>query len=195
MSRVPLRYQATEYDCGCTAVVNAVNYVADFSSIPAVLLKVVYDICLNECNAVGELGAEGTSTEAMRYIAQWMNEDAGKAGCPISCTLLEGGQVTLRHGSPLVQALQRSCTAAVVLCNLCGDEHYVTLTDVDDEHVLLFDPYYWPRVYDDRQIVKVNDVFAANRMLPRLFMDTTQGEFYALPAVDNRLAVVFEGTA
>ena len=188
MNIVPLRYQATEYDCGTTAFLNAISYVSSFSEIPPIFLKVLYNIGLNECNKAGMLGWEGTSLDAMRYLAAWINKYSQRTGFPLKCTCYDS--VDFRKGSVLLDELQKKNTAIVTMC-LLWDDHYITLTDVDDEYIYLFDPYYWDKDYGEEGICRIDMPCKANRRLPIGFMETTRGKFYNLSVMKENIAIVF----
>ena len=98
---VPLRYQATEYDCGCAAVINAINYVSSFSDVPPFFLKVIYGVCLNEVNQTGIFGREGTSPDAMKYLASWVNRYSQKTGFSLHCKVFEDDAVIFSGGQNL----------------------------------------------------------------------------------------------
>ena len=189
MSKIPLQYQVTEYDCGSAAIINAISYIFDFSAIPAAFLKIIYNVCLDKTKN----SKIQTSQEAMKYLALWFNIYAEQTRFPIHCSIYEGKDVSLLKYSEIVEKIKSPNTAAVLLCKLY-DEHYVTLTDADDEYIYLFDPYYKSIDYQDNKIIKLNNKFKANRKLPINFMETTDGEFYNLKSIPNRLAVVFERT-
>lgn len=189
MNEVPLKYQITEYDCGSTAVINAINYVVPFSDIPASFLKVIYGVCLNECNQTGMIGREGTSPEAMKYLAQWINRYSQKTGFPLHCDCYE--EFSFQKNSPLLNMLRKGNCAIVVMC-LLWDEHYITLTDADDEYIYLFDAYFWNKDYGDENIIRIDFPYKANRKLPIGFMEETKGKFYNLSDVKKKIAVVFK---
>ena len=192
--KVPLQYQATEYDCGNVAIMNALNYVLDFSSIPAVFLKTVYNVCMNECNTVGMVGTRGTSIEAIRYLAKWFNDYSQKTGFPLKCKIYEDKDVTFLNDSNLLSELKKHNTAIVLYCTMY-DEHYLTLTDADDMFMYLFDPYFWDIDFEDDRIIRINGKpLYANRRIPVDFWETKDGNYYTFKGIKNKFAVVFEKT-
>ena len=191
MNKVPLRYQATEYDCGSTAVINAINYVCDFSEIPAFFLKIIYAVCLNECGFDGTPGSKGTSPDALRFLCSWFNDYSFKTGFPMRCFVYEDNDVTFGQNSFLLDFLKRPDIAVVLMCVL-RDEHYVTLTDYDGKFVYFFDPYYWNFDFNDDKIVRIDFPFKANRKVPVSFFESTDGLYYALKPLKKKYAFVFE---
>ncbi len=190
MNRVPLRYQATEFDCGCTAVINAISYIFDFSEIPAYFLKEIYDICLDEYNANGLIGGGGTSQDAMKFLVSWFNRYGEKTGFPIQCSYYEGADVTFMNNSKILELLHDNRMSIVIRCMLY-DEHYITLTDVDNNYIYAFDPYYWEIDYGDPRIIRIDEPFKANRKFPVNFMESTMQKYYNLTAVKEKIAVAF----
>lgn len=190
--KVPLQYQATEYDCGNVAIMNALNYVLDFSSIPAVFLKTVYSVCMNECNMVGMLGMRGTSPVAIKCLSAWFNDYSKKTGFPLKCSVYENDDVTFLNNSELLQKIRKPNTAVVLYCTMY-DEHYLTLTDADDKNIFLFDPYYWDIDFEDNRIERIEgNVLKMNRKVPIDFWETKDGVYYTFKGIKNRLAVLFE---
>lgn len=190
MNKVPLRYQATEFDCGSAAIINALNYILDFSEIPPYFLKEIYDICLDEYNVNGLIGGDGTSQDAMKFLVSWFNRYREKTGFPIHCSYFEGSDVTLIKNSKILELLHDKETAIVIRCMLY-DEHYITLTDVDNNYIYAFDPYYWDIDYGDTRIIRIDEPFKANRKFPINFMETTEQQYYNLNIIKEKIAVVF----
>jgi hypothetical protein len=187
----PLRYQSTSYDCANAAILNAASYISDFTEIPTVFFKKVNEVCLDKCN---DIEMKGTSRDAVKHIANWLNEYSNNTDFFIRCKIYEGADVTFLNSPYLLNDIKQPNTAVVLLCNLY-DEHWVTITDADNNYLYLFDPYYWNEGYNDTKIKYVNDPFKANRKIPIDFMETTNGVYYSLKPIENKLAVVFENVS
>lgn len=181
MNQVPLRYQSTEYDCGNTAVLNALNYVLDFSEIPSSFPRAVYYI--SRGNGVA-------SAIAIKVLSEWFNEHSIRTNFPLRCIPFEGDEVTFRDGSRLLELLQSKGTVAVVLRCLLYDEHYVTVTGADDRYIYFFDPYYHRSDYGEMEVFRVEEPMRANRRLPLDFMESTDGDIYSL-SIKDKLAIAF----
>ncbi len=193
--KVPLQYQSTEHDCGTAAIINALNYVLDFSEIPAYFLKEIYSVCLDEIDMPEFLGKqkESTSNDALRFLVSWFNRYSERKDFPLHCEYFEGDKVTFIHSNILKTLLKDKNTAIVIRC-LLYDQHYITLTDIDDEFVYAFDPYYWTKGYNNPDIQEINEPFKANRKIPIDFMETSHSAYYNINAVKEKFAVVFQRT-
>ena len=191
MRRSPLRYQASEYDCGPVAVVNAISCVCDFSDIPPAFLKAVYEITLDKCNVTGHVGREGTSKEAMEFIASWINQYNKKTGFPhIHCRVVTGENVSFKEGSALLEEVKREDAVVLLFCRMYN-EHYVVVTDCSDKYLYLFDSYDWDIDFEDDHIHRVNEPYCANRKLPIGFIDDNKGIYYTIRDMD-KFAIIFE---
>ena len=95
--------------------------------------------CLDNYGADGFSGKNGTTHAAMMFLSQWLN-GFGKTGrLSIESRYIAKEEVNLSSGSALRDALARK-GAAVVRLDLEG-WHYVLLTGIEGDGVLVFDPY------------------------------------------------------
>ena len=60
----PLRYQATEYDCGPTSMTNAIIYMFERNEIPPDLIRHIGQGTLDSFDENGYAGRYGTGTRA-----------------------------------------------------------------------------------------------------------------------------------
>lgn len=193
--RVPMRYQISEYDCGPTAVMNALGYLYSTEEIPPEFVKAIYSYTLDEFNEKGAPCRNGTSQESLRYLSGWFNRYAKTTGYPIRSEFFGGSDVHLGDDSPVVRCLNEGGTAVVRCILECP--HYVTLTGIDDEYVHVFDPYYWDVDFGRDGIIKVYDKpLEMNRKIRRNIMDCSDGCNYSLCDTEERAAFLLykEGT-
>ena len=185
----PLRYQITEFDCGPTSILNAVSYQFPREAIPPEIVRSIMLYCLDCFGTDGISGKCGTSCMAMMFLSNWIN-GYGQAGhLSISSQYLSGEQVNLSQNSRLRDALHRG-GAAVVRLDYEG-WHYVLLTDIQDEQVYLFDPYYQAEPFDDPALQIIADHPAAyNRIVPVRYLDRETQEIYAFDPKEGREAVL-----
>ncbi|MBO5472537.1 MAG: peptidase C39 [Lachnospiraceae bacterium] len=135
-----LNYQSSEYDCGPITLTNAIRYLFEREEIYPDIIKYIMLYCLDSYNEEGEVGKRGTSASAMMFLSNWLNQFGKMKNFPISCEFLSGEAVYFSQNSKIVGALQQG--AAIVLRLFLDVEHYVLLTGVEDDQILLFDPYY-----------------------------------------------------
>ena len=114
----PLRYQATDADCGKTSFVNAFMYLFERSEIPPQAVDFVTRVT-GDCNLAVNGYYRGTSAHALAFMAAWCNDYLVKAGMPVRCQALRDDEVSMAEGSPLVEGL-RSGAVAVCGCHLRG---------------------------------------------------------------------------
>ena len=189
----PLRYQATDADCGKTSMVNAFMYLFERSEIPPQVVDFITRVT-GDCNLAVNGYYRGTSAHALAFMASWCNDYLVKAGMPVRCQALSGDEVSLRDGSPLVEGL-REGAVAICGCHLRVD-HYVLITGIDDENALIFDPYYEPYppehfALPDEGVAWVDDQpFSHNRIVSRAVLDDPESISYTLHAVSGRDAVL-----
>lgn len=191
--KTPLRYQATDADCGKTSFVNAFMYLFERSEIPPQVVDFVTRVT-GDCNLAVNGYYRGTSAHALAFMAAWCNDYLVKAGLPVRCQALAGDEVSMAEDSPLVRGL-REGAVAVCGCRLFVD-HYVLMTGIDDENVYLFDPYYesYPPEHftlPDEGVAWVDDApFSHNRIVQRAVLDDPKAASYTLHAVSGRDAVL-----
>ena len=172
--KVPLRFQNTEYDCGTTSLINALAYLFDREDIPVSLLKAIYKYTLDAEGESGIVGDAGTSKNAVERLSHWITRYANNNDFDLVCVVLEKDEVTeekIRHclnsgGCVLARCYQKN-------------EHYVLITDMDDNFAYIFDPYYLEEdyYYNDNQVaIVLNQIFTHNRIvkLNRLFNESHQ---------------------
>ena len=171
--KVPLRYQNTEYDCGTTSFVNALAYLYDREDVPVELLKAIYRFTLDVEGLDGTVGEGGTSKKHAELLAKYFTEYANNTDeFDINCKILYGENVTLER-------LKESLDNNGVIIARCwqGTEHYVLITNIDDNFAYIFDPYYLEEDYyvDDEDVaIILYEDFTHNRVvkLERLFSES-----------------------
>lgn len=191
--KTPLSYQVSEFDCGPTSLLNAVNFLFDREQIYPDLIKYIQLYCMDGFNDGGEIGKGGTSRMAMRFLANWLNQYRCVRKLPIFCETLKSREVFLAKGSKITRALAQGC-CAIVRVDL-GGAHYVLLTGVEDDKVCLFDPYYREAPFRNPGIVKIdNDPFRMNRKVDFDVMNSENKRFYALGKPEKRECVLLFNT-
>lgn len=185
--KVPLRFQITEFDCGTVALTNAISYLFERKEIPAELIKEISSYTLDCYDEKGNLGGFGTSREAVEFLCKWITNFSKARDFDIKCTYHEKEEVTID--------LIRKCieNKGVVYLRTYQDcEHYVIITDIDDDSVYIFDSYYLEEdYYDDEKMVEIifDQPFNYNRIVNLKRLDTQTTKDFALGPINRRECV------
>lgn len=170
--KVPLRFQVTEFDCGTVSLLNAFSYLFDRNEIPAELVRAIHIYTLDSHDEKGNIGAGGTSREAINKLSKWISKYANSHNFNVHCERLEKEEVTLDRMKECLD--NKGCVFA-----RCWQttEHYVIITKIDKKYAYIFDSYYLDKKYYDKdKEVKIilNNPFSYNRRvtLKRLFSQT-----------------------
>ena len=148
-----LNYQTSEYDCGPVSILNGIRYLFEREEIYPDLIKFIMLYCMDTYNEAGELCKHGTSPAAMSYMTCWLNHFAQTKKFPLFCEHYSGDQVRLTPESPITKALHKG--GVVVLHLFLDVGHYVLLTGIEKDRILLFDPFY--EEADDPELDKEYD--------------------------------------
>ena len=187
--KTPLRYQLSEYDCGPTALLNAVSFLFEREQIPPELIRNIMLYSLDCYGADGVSGKSGTSCTAMMFLSHWLDGFGGVGRLPVSARYLTGASVRFGTAGELTDALRRGGAAVVRL--FLDEDHYVTLTGERDGRILMFDPYYYDGAFPDPAVEVVKDrPFEYNRIVAPHVLDRETREDYALGPMESREAVL-----
>lgn len=192
--KIPLQYQRSEYDCGPTALLNALSFLFHRHELPPDILKYVMLYSLDRFNQNGEACKEGTSQMAMMFLSDLLNQYQRIQKLPIQSTFLCGEQVQISENSQIVSALQQG--GSVVLRVWYEGGHYITLTGLSGKSIYFFDPYYRQQPFaqgSDISFVK-NKPCVANRKAKFSVFTSNTKSLYALENVDCREAVILFNT-
>jgi len=187
--KTPLRYQITEFDCGSVSLLNCITYLFKREEIPAELVKAISSYTLDCYDEHGNLGAKGTSREAVQYISRWITNFSQSKNFGITCKYLSGEDVTLDKIKDCIK--NKGC---INFRTYQGVEHYVSITDIDDKYVYIFDPYYSSasQYKNNKFITHIADKpFKYNRKVKmERFLSSAKHES-ALGPIKNRECVLF----
>ena len=190
--KIPLRYQMSEYDCGPTALLNAVSYLFPRQEVPPEIIRSVMLYTLDCYGMDGAPCKAGTSRMAMMYLANWLEGFSRATQFPLTCQYLAGRAVHIGTHSHINDALVRGGVAVVRL--FYEVEHYALLTGTSKDHIYLFDPYYLAEAEPEFVRAGIGVTCAHphsyNRIVPFDCFNRETREIYALGAVENREAVV-----
>lgn len=185
-----LSYQASEYDCGPTTVMNAIRYLFEREEIWPEIIKTITLYTLDLYNDDGELGKSGTSRMAMMFLSYWFNQFGKTKNFPIHSEIVLDEHVWVHQNSKVTECLQQG--GAVIICVWLGDtKHYVLLTDLEGEYLCLFDPYDWEEPVDNQAVLSIEDQpKRMNRKVAITRMNEEGNDYYALGEVAGREAML-----
>lgn len=185
----PLSYQSTEYDCGPTSMLNAVNYLFHRKDISPDVVKSIMLYSLDSYNRRGEAYKNGTTGAAMLFLANWLNQFGKVKKWPIHCEVINGGEVSISQSSRLAECLGQG--GAVVAKVMLGCWHYVLLTGIDSSHVYLFDPYYRIKSFQTEGIeIITNQPTKINRKISHSILNSDGNGYYALGKKETRECIL-----
>lgn len=186
----PLRYQATEYDCGPTSLINAIIYMFDREEIPPDLVHHIGQCTLDSFDENGHAGRYGTSGAAVRYFGSWLNELRHSGLLPIKSWFTEKEEVFFGKESRLSAALNDG--AAIVLhIYLNGYGHYILITGTDGDRYMAFDPYFTQHESGKPGMIRVdNQPFSHNLLITESLLNGTASDDYSMGPESTREALI-----
>lgn len=181
----PLSYQSTEYDCGPTSMLNAINYLFHRKEISPDVVKSITLYCLDSYNKKGEAYKSGTTGMAMMFLGNWLNQFGKVKKWPIQCEMMNGESIRISQNSKVAECLGQG--GAAVARVMLGCWHYVLLTGIDDTYVYLFDPYYRVKPFPGEGIEIIKDVPTKyNRRIKHEILNSDGNSYYALGKPEGR---------
>lgn len=190
--KIPLRYQISEYDCGPTALLNAVSFLFRRSEIPPEIIRSVMLYSLDCYGVDGSACKAGTSRMAMMYLANWLEGFSRATQFPLSCRYIAGRAVHIGRDSLINDTVVRGGTAVVRL--FYEVEHYALVTGASEDRIYLFDPYYLaeadPELVREGITVTCAHPHAYNRIVPFSCFNRETKELYAFGHTDGREAIL-----
>lgn len=188
----PLHYQLSDYDCGPTTMLNAINFLFEREEIPPEIIRNVMLYSLDCYSAEGTPGKAGTSRMAMMFLSNWLDGFGRATKLELSSSYLSGKQVFIGQESYINDAL---CRGGVAVVRLFYDvEHYVLLTGIQDGKIQMFDPWYLPA--DSPEFcgmdieLDMRHPKAYNRLVPFGYFNREGRVLYALGPFADREAVL-----
>lgn len=193
-----LNYQSSEYDCGPVSLLNGIRYLFDREEIYPDIVKFIMLYSLDTYNEQGELCKRGTSPAAVHYISNWLNHFSETRGFPIHCEYLAGEAVTIEPDGSICQALEKGGAVMVRVFLECP--HYILLTGISEDRILLFDPYYEEAediasdegYHTDEIHILWHSPKSANRSVSISRLNSTGVDYYQMGPVDCRAAIIMQ---
>ena len=165
------------------------------------MIKGVMIYGMDSYNDQGEPCKYGTSPACMEFMADWLTRFGQMHNFPISCHTVSGDNVALKEGSPVLDALEKG--GAVALRLYLEVPHYVLATGVEDDCLLLFDPFYeepgHPEFDAEYHTEGITFIFdqpkKANRKVALSRLNGTGKGFYEMGDPLERKALIMFNTA
>ncbi len=180
--KIPLRFQMTETDSGKTTLLNAICYLFDREDTDSSLIKSVYKNTVNEDNIL--LKQESICDFAKKILS--------KKKYNLDLMLLNREEVNLKT---IKDNLKDKNTCIIIHLYLNGKSHYALLTDIDNNYIYIFDPYYLDDVYfDEERMVEIifDNPFEYNRRVNiKRFNNMTMSDF-ALGPLEHRECLIIK---
>ncbi len=190
-TKTPLDYQITEYDCGTTTLLNALRYLFKRSEISPEIFKYIMQYTLDKSNEYGENCKGGTSTYALEFLCNWLNENSIKKQMPMHCTVLSKEDCSI-YNKKLEETIKRNGVAILRVWQGC--EHYCLLTKLDENYAYLFDPYYLNINYYDScnycEIIKDKPFEFNRKVLKQKIDDKSHDDFVLIDGNDSEIILI-----
>ncbi len=186
--KVALRYQMSEYDCGPTALLNAISFLFEREEITPSIIRNIMLYSLDTYDGQGGMGTGGTSATAMFFLGHWLTEYGKSGHLPVSGRYLSGDSVWIGNSSSINDALIRG--GAVVMRVLYEVGHYILLTGVDGNKIRVFDSYIEEGSLPEGILEIKDQPKLCNRLVDWEVFNREGLEMYNLGPVENREAVI-----
>jgi hypothetical protein len=173
-------------------MLNAISYLFEREDIPPVVIKSIMLYCLDCADSNGAPGKRGTSCSAMMFLSSWFNRFREISDLQISSRYLMGEDVLVEENGEITEALRKGGVAVVRLFD--EHPHYVLFTDVKDEKIYLFDPYYPDDDRPDDVTVTLEHPSEYNHIVPFKYFNRENEELYSLGEIKKREAVLIFNT-
>jgi hypothetical protein len=186
--KLPLQYQISEYDCAVASLINVVNYLYDREEIIPEIIKVIYEKTLDGYDGKIEHVGLGTSRIAMKKISELINDISSKNQFSLLVNYYEKEEVNLDIIKSTI-----SDKGVVVIRTFEEYEHYVIITDINEEGVFLFNSYYETNpISKDKEITFIsNRPFEYNTFVSFKRLEEITKNDFALGPIKGREAISF----
>jgi putative hemolysin len=188
--KTPLSYQVTEYDCGQATLLNAIRYLFKRGEIPPIIIKYITQFTLDTVGENGQIGVCGTSTHAIEYLANWINNSKASINLNLHAKILNKDDVNINN----IELNECIKNGGVAIFRVWADcEHYVLCTNIDDK---IFDPYYLNKCEydDDPDCIMIDDrPFEYNRIVnKKRFNENTKNDYSFVKNEESRILLLYK---
>lgn len=183
----PLNYQVSLYDCASISLLNCFLILKKRENIPAIIIKKIYYYTL-DLDKQNKPGEGGTSRQAMQKFTKWFNQYSKNNNYLLTAKQLLKEEVNL---NALEKCLKKKGVILARVYQSC--EHYVVITKITNKWVYLFDPYYLPKSFNNKdKDFKLNfkaSLYNRQVKLTRFLEESTKD--FALGKIPVRECILF----
>lgn len=148
----PLMYQITEEACGAVAILNCISFLFDREEMPLEFLNIMSSYAVGCYDDEGNLSNKDFYENIMFFATSWLKDYAKEKHIHLKAKHLVGADVNLLKIRNCL--LNNGCVD--LKTNRRGKAHYITITQMDNEFMYVFDPYFKPAsAYGDNDNIEV----------------------------------------
>ena len=189
-TKTPLDYQITEYDCGTTTMLNALRFLFKRKEISPIIIREIMQYTLDVTNKKGEYGKGGTSSNAIIELSNLLNKIGAENGMQITCKDVTS---SLSINDSFFKSEIQNGSVAIIRVNQTV-EHYVLLTGIDENYAYLFDPYYLPINYynkdDECEIIKDKPFEYNRKVLISRLLSSKKNDFSLVQNENKQITII-----
>ncbi len=155
--KTPFRFQASEYDCVPTTLINALSALFSRDEIPPIVIEKIYSYSLD--NIINNNMCQGTTKDAIKMIGNWL--DAFKDGTfSVRSEYFTGDKVNLKPKSKILKTLNEGGVALLFVCMKNNYWHYVLAVNSEGDFIKCFDPYLLTKISneEDLEFIEQNNI-------------------------------------
>lgn len=185
----PLMSQLTERSCGATAIFNCVSFLFEREEMPTAFLKIMASYSVSCYDDLGLPTNKEFCDNILFFTSSWLHDYSKERRIPLIADYLTGSDVNLLS--------IRNCLSdggCVCLKTFRQGKHFVTVTNMDNEYMYIFDPYFQqPTLNKNINNISVVNVenLTYNRKIRLGYFISTKNIELCLGPEDDREAVLF----
>lgn len=178
--KIPLRFQMTESDSGTTTLLNAISYLFDREYVDTSLIKCIYKNTINENNILLK----------QETICDFGKKILDKKKYNLELNKLSKEEVNMKT---IKDFMKNDNTIMIVHVYLFGKSHYCLATNIDNNYIYFFDPYYLDETYFDKERMvelSYDNLFEFNRKVSIKRFNTMTLSDYSLGPIEHRECLI-----
>lgn len=187
--KIPLYYQMTKHDCATTSILNALSYSLDNALVKPNLIHGIWNYSLDYIGGIEkEIGSKGTTNEAMRHCASFINNYCEMNGIDLRVLYFEKEEVC----GQLIEEQLRNKRIVIMKCYQ-RLEHYVLITSMHNDKLCLWDPWigYESEGSNNLFLCDYDHPYEYNRIIDKFTLFGEDREDFSLVDIQSRSCMVF----